>query len=79
MARQTREKILITGGTGFIGQALARRLAANGHAIALVSRHASGPGIEGCDHHSIDLRDAEATMAVATGAIARLKACAWRS
>ena len=40
----TIQHYLITGGTGFIGTALCRQLAAAGHRITVVSRQAASPG-----------------------------------
>ncbi|WP_006786604.1 TIGR01777 family oxidoreductase [Thiorhodospira sibirica] len=40
-------KILITGGTGFIGRHLANRWAAQGHAVIVLSRQAQAPGAAG--------------------------------
>jgi uncharacterized protein len=36
--------VLITGGTGFVGSALARRLLQHGHRVSLLSRRPSAPG-----------------------------------
>jgi uncharacterized protein (TIGR01777 family) len=37
-------RILVAGGTGFLGRALVARLSAAGHTVAVLSRHPSGPG-----------------------------------
>jgi farnesol dehydrogenase len=40
-------KVLVTGGTGYLGRAVVRALAARGHAPVVFSRHASGAGLPG--------------------------------
>ncbi len=58
------ERILITGGSGFIGTALARRLSEQGHSLALLSRRPPVSAIANTEFHSIDLCDAQATQCV---------------
>ena len=36
-------KIVIAGGTGFLGQSLARALAADGHEVVILTRRPSAP------------------------------------
>ncbi|MEC9328078.1 MAG: NAD-dependent epimerase/dehydratase family protein, partial [Verrucomicrobiota bacterium] len=45
---QGHEKIVITGGSGFLGKSLSRHLSSNGYKVVIVSRHCpakSGPWI----------------------------------
>jgi nucleoside-diphosphate-sugar epimerase len=54
--------VVITGGRGYIGTALARRLVRDGHALRLVSRSPQAPRFEAppeakIDHIAADLRD----------------------
>ncbi|SHE77051.1 Nucleoside-diphosphate-sugar epimerase [Microbulbifer donghaiensis] len=44
---------VVIGGTGYIGEALCRRLASDGQLVLSVSRAPNGP--EGCDHRSLSL------------------------
>jgi nucleoside-diphosphate-sugar epimerase len=58
-------KYVITGARGYIGSALARRLASEGHALRLVSRSSAAPHIEAghnarIDYCEADLRDPRA-------------------
>ena len=60
-----RERILVTGGGGFIGACLSRALIAAGPDVHLLLRGQGNPwrlaGLEGrCTHHPADLRDADA-------------------
>ena len=51
-------RVLITGGSGFVGQRLCKRLAAQGHALQVVSRtpeKARSCLPEGCDFRVIAL------------------------
>jgi uncharacterized protein YbjT (DUF2867 family) len=51
-------KIAITGGTGFIGRHLARRLAAEGVEVVLLARHSSAePNLQGMKFVQSDLSD----------------------
>src|SRR5687767_3101842 len=58
-------RIAITGGMGFIGQALARRLIAAGHAVVLIDSlapqiHGEAPSLEvpaGASLRRLDVRD----------------------
>ena len=58
----TPERILVTGGSGFVGACLVRELIAQGHEVHLVLRNGSPSwrlaSIEGQYHsHQADLRD----------------------
>lgn len=64
-------KILLTGGTGFIGYSLAKRLLAIGHEVHVVGRSASPPGsknFEGILYHSHDLSIQEIPSSIISGA-----------
>jgi farnesol dehydrogenase len=74
-------RILLTGGTGFLGRAVARALAGRGHDLVRFSRTAcrsglGGPAIDG------DVRDASALARAADGCDAMVHAAAlvsiWR-
>ncbi len=61
-------KVLVTGGGGFLGQAVVRGLMARGHAIRVFNR-SSYPALEkqGVDCHRGDLADAEAVRSACHG------------
>jgi nucleoside-diphosphate-sugar epimerase len=64
-------RILITGGTGFVGQHLARLLMGQGHEVAIMGRSfaaASGLVAAGARPIQADLRDAPAVAAACRGA-----------
>ncbi|MFA1612247.1 SDR family oxidoreductase [Halobellus rubicundus] len=58
-------RILVTGGAGFIGHELVRRLVVNGHHIA-VTVHTHKPTVEGVETYEIDVRDTRKTRIVVT-------------
>lgn len=63
-------RVLITGGTGFLGRGLARRLRAGGHAVRLFarpSRRAEGLAAEGFEFVPGDVRDPAAVGAAVAG------------
>ncbi len=63
-------RVGITGGGGFIGQALARRLAADGHHVRALDRTTDGEATYaelGGDHHLGDITDPEALAAFCDG------------
>jgi farnesol dehydrogenase len=62
-------KVLVTGGTGYLGRAVVRAFAARGHEPVVFSRHASGSGLPGlaCDG---DIRDRAALERAADGCAA---------
>lgn len=62
-------QITLLGGTGFIGRALAARLAADGASVRVVARHAESAGRlpEGVEAFSADVRDARALRAALSG------------
>ncbi len=67
------ERILIAGGTGLLGRALARRLATSGREIVLLSRAAAGSARAldlppGCRVESWDGRTANGWLELASGA-----------
>jgi len=78
------ECILVTGGGGFLGKALCRRLVADGHRVRSFSRrrHAALEAL-GVSQHCGDLADAEAVAAACRGASvvfhAAAKAGVWGS
>lgn len=55
-------------GTGTIGNALAARLAAGGHDVTTVSRHACAPPAPGVTHVALDAADAAALAEATAGA-----------
>jgi farnesol dehydrogenase len=59
-------KVLVTGGTGYLGRAVVRALAARGHDLVIFGRSATGSGLPGIAIDG-DVRDAAALERVATG------------
>src|SRR5262249_21717045 len=59
-------KILVTGGTGYLGRAVVKALAARGHELVIFSRHASRSGLPGTAIDG-DIRDARAVELAARG------------
>lgn len=59
-------KVLVTGGTGYLGSAIVRALARAGHEPIVFSRHASAAGSSA---HAVDgdIRDTRAVIAAAAG------------
>ncbi len=55
-------------GAGPIGTAVARRLAAEGHGVTLLSRSGTGPELAGVRRGTVDAADTEALTAAAKGA-----------
>jgi UDP-glucose 4-epimerase len=51
-------KILLIGGNGFIGRALARKLAGHGHPVTILSRHRPSDDMAGVDWEQGNLDDA---------------------
>jgi farnesol dehydrogenase len=77
-------RVLVTGGTGYLGSALVRALVRGGHAPVVFARHATGaaaglPGVRAVDG---DIRDTRAVTAAAAGVDAVCHAAAlvalWR-
>jgi uncharacterized protein (TIGR01777 family) len=54
-------RILITGGTGFVGQALCPRLAAAGHEVVILSRRSNPRLPQGAERAVASLRDLDAS------------------
>ena len=54
------KRVLITGGSGFVGQYLSRLLLDSGHRVACLQENAALAVPEGVESHCIDLRDREA-------------------
>jgi farnesol dehydrogenase len=62
-------KVLVTGGTGYLGAAIVRALASRGHAVTAYARHASrAPGAPGVEPFDGDIRDRAALEHAARGA-----------
>jgi NAD+-dependent farnesol dehydrogenase len=59
-------KVLVTGGTGFLGRAVVHALAARGHELTIFSRHASRSGLPGVAVDG-DIRDRGALERAADG------------
>ena len=59
-------RVLVTGGTGYLGRAVVRALAAHGHASVVFARSASKSGLPGSVFDG-DVRDAEALARAAVG------------
>ena len=59
-------KVLVTGGTGYLGSAIVRALARRGHHPVTFARHASTSGLPGGLVDG-DVRNREAVMAAASG------------
>lgn len=62
-------KVLVTGGTGYLGSAIVKALASRGHEPVVFSRHATGSGLPGVRVDG-DVRDVSAVLAAATGCTA---------
>lgn len=62
-------KVLVTGGTGYLGSAIVKALASRGHEPVIFSRHATGSGLPGVRLDG-DVRDASAVLAAARGCAA---------
>ena len=63
-------RALVTGGGGFVGAALCRRLRAEGHAVtALGRRPIAAPRVPGCHTAILDLSGSNAAATSATSAI----------
>ncbi len=66
-------RVLVTGGTGFIGRHLVNTLLTHGHQVLTLSRHPEG--IPGAEHHSLDVGSEQAiSVASRVDAIAHLAA-----
>ncbi|MBI1875742.1 MAG: NAD-dependent epimerase/dehydratase family protein [Acidobacteria bacterium] len=62
-------KVLVTGGTGYLGSAIVKALASRGHEPVVFARHAIDSGLPGVRVNG-DVRDAGAVLAAATGCAA---------
>lgn len=68
-------RVLVTGGTGYLGRHVTAALARRGHEPIVFSRHASGAGLE-CTAIDGDVRDAAALARAARGCDALLHVAA---
>jgi putative NADH-flavin reductase len=60
--------IVVIGGTGYVGSAIAREAAARGHEVTAFSRSLPAEPVEGVDHVQGDATDEEALASVISGA-----------
>jgi uncharacterized protein YbjT (DUF2867 family) len=56
------QRVLVTGGTGFIGSHLTRRLVGEGARVSILTRHASGTSriddlLDEVEIHEVDIRN----------------------
>jgi uncharacterized protein len=65
-------KVVIGGGSGYVGQALVRSLEADGHEVVVVSRH-TGPGRVSWDTVGGELDGADAVVNLAGTSIGSLR------
>jgi len=74
-------RVLVTGGTGYLGASIVRALRARGHAPVVFARHASSAGLPGMTHDG-DVRDLPSIRRAAAEAEAIVHAAAlvsvWR-
>ena len=59
-------RVLITGGTGYLGRAIVRAMHVRGHDVVVFARHASGSGLPGALVDG-DVRDKGALERAASG------------
>jgi uncharacterized protein YbjT (DUF2867 family) len=60
--------VLVTGGTGGLGQRLVERLLAKGHTVSITSRDAASTAPEGVTVHGVDLRSGRGLADAVAGA-----------
>jgi farnesol dehydrogenase len=60
-------KVLVTGGTGYLGRAVVRAIAGRGHDVVVFSRHAASPPAGASAAVAGDVRDVAAVRRAATG------------
>lgn len=60
-------RVLVTGGTGYLGASIVRALHARGHAVVAFARRASVSGLPGTSHDG-DIRDRESLHRASAGA-----------
>src|SRR5205085_4199645 len=66
LARRSAVNVLVTGGTGYLGRAVVRALAARGHAVVVFARGATRSGLPGTLVDG-DVRDRAALERAAAG------------
>jgi UDP-glucose 4-epimerase len=57
------DRVLVCGGSGFLGTVLVARLASAGYRVTVADRHDLEPSLPGVSSHAVDLEDAAATTA----------------